>query len=170
MRKIILHHLGFLSLVIPRIFCVIIIPMLRYVINTSHAYMLVTSGYHLDYNTQILYKRFYFNFYKKLHFLSSFTLPSWNIFICTLIYLYFMLLFRKGMYMKYTFKYLFKRFFYIFMFLYTLLRVTKNQIACIYYPYNDKDVNIEMYLRIILPLVKISLWLFAFGCVSFSRE
>jgi len=43
------------------------------------------------------------------------------------------------------------------MFLCTLLKATKNQIAYLYYPSNDKDVNIEMYLRIILPLVKIYL-------------
>jgi len=48
-------------------------------------------------------------------------------------------------------------FYDIFMFLYTLLRVTQNQIAYVYYPSSDKDVNIEMYLRIILPLVKIYL-------------
>jgi len=43
------------------------------------------------------------------------------------------------------------------MFLYTLLRVTQNQIAYIYYPRSDKDVNIEMYLHIIFLLVEIYL-------------
>jgi len=43
------------------------------------------------------------------------------------------------------------------MFLCTMLRVTQNKIAYLYYPSNDKDVNIEMYLRTTLLLVKIYL-------------
>jgi len=75
-HKIIIHLLGVLSLVSPRIFCVHIIPMLHYVINISCAYMFVTSGFHLDYNTQILYNKMHLNFYKKLQFLSHFILQS----------------------------------------------------------------------------------------------
>jgi len=43
------------------------------------------------------------------------------------------------------------------MFLYTLIRVTENKIVYLYYQSSDKNVNIEIYLRIILPLVKIYL-------------
>jgi len=103
--KLIIHLLGFLSLVSPRIFCVLIIPMLHYVITISCAHILVTSSFHLDYNTRILYERMHFNLYNKLYF----NLPYSNILTCKLIYLYYMVLFRKGMCMKSTFKYLFKR-------------------------------------------------------------
>ena len=104
-RILIIHLLGFLSLVSPRIFCVFIIPMLHYVITISCAHILVTSSFHLDYNTRILYERMHFNLYNKLYF----NLPYSNILTCKLIYLYYMVLFRKGMCMKSTFKYLFKR-------------------------------------------------------------
>jgi len=62
MCKIIIHLLGYLSLVSPRIFCVRIIPTLHYVINMSCAYMFVTSDFHLDYNRPVLYKTVHFNF------------------------------------------------------------------------------------------------------------
>jgi hypothetical protein len=154
-----------LSLVSPHIFCVLIFPTLHYVINMSYASLFVTTGFHLDYNTPILYKRVNFNSYNKLHFLSHFISLSWNILTCTFIYLYFMLLFRIWLYKKRNLNICLNDFCDIFMFLYTLLRVTENQIVYLYYQSSDKNVNIEIYLRIILPLVKIYLWIFVFGCV-----
>ena len=41
------------------------------------------------------------------------------------------------------------------MVLCTLLRATQNQIAYLYYARSEKDVNMEMYLRIVSLLVKI---------------
>lgn len=108
--------------------------------------------------------------FHNLHFLSNLIVQSWNFLICTLVYLYWRCYLGKESIWKVRLNICLKDICGIFMFLCTMLRVTQNKIAYLYYPSNDKDVNIEMYLRTTLLLVKIYLWIFSFGCVSFSRE